>query len=144
MTTPPRHRKSYLPHLLLMALMASCSHYYQDEVRAPSEQELVDAKTGKDLKPRSFLREGVFHMQRVQHGSLVRVKDNIRLKKPDLPPFDVAYISRDIEDVLLELANASGESIVIPDGLKDHKVTLVHSGANFQNMLELVLGKAGY
>ena len=125
-------------------LMTGCSSYYMDEVRAPTEQELDAMRTGKNFEPRSSIREGVFHMQRVQSGSAVRVKDNIELKKPNLPAFDVAYISRDIESVLLELANAAGESIVIPQGLRNRKITLVHSGADFKQMLELVLGKAGY
>jgi type II secretory pathway component GspD/PulD (secretin) len=115
---------------------------YDDDVRPPSDKEIQDARS--IIKPKSALREGVFHMQRIQDGSMVRVKDEIHLKKPDLPPFDVAYIGRDLESVVLELANASGESVVIPQGLRGHTVTLVHSGANFQQMLELVLGKAGY
>jgi type II secretory pathway component GspD/PulD (secretin) len=125
-------------------LLPGCSSYYQDEVRAPSDQAVEDARTGQDLKPRTRLLDGVFHMQRVQHGSMVRVRENIVLKKPDLPPFDIAYISRDLESVLLELANAAGESIVIPQGLRGRKVTLIHSGADFRQMLNLVLAKAGY
>lgn len=121
---------------------SGCSEYYQDEVRAPTEQQLEDART--TMKPASALREGVFHMQRIQQGSAVLVPDDVKLKKPDLPPFDVAYIGRDLEGVVLELANAAGESVVIPGGLRGRTVTIVHSGANFPEMLELVLAKAGY
>ncbi|MFN7163009.1 MAG: type II secretion system protein GspD [Pseudomonadota bacterium] len=134
-----------LTKLLLLcgaAILASCTARYNDEVRAPTDKELNDARTF--MAPPNALREGVFHMQRVQTGSSVRVKDQIVLKKPDLPPFDVAYIGRDVESVVLELANAAGESIVVPQGLRNKTVTVVHSGANFQEMLDLVLGKAGY
>lgn len=125
-----------------MLLTAGCT-YYDDQVRAPSEQDLEDART--TIRPRNTaLQEGVFHMQRIQDGSGVRVKEVIRLKKPDLPSFDVAYLNRSIESVLLELANTAGESVVIPSGLRDKTVTLVHSGANFQEMMDIVLGKAGY
>ncbi len=127
-----------MPALLLMA----CSGSYNDEVRAPTEKELQDART--IMAPPNALREGVFHMQRVQVGSTVRVKDQIILKKPDLPPFDVAYIGRDLESVVLELANAAGESVVLPQGLRNRTITVVHNGANFQEMLDLVLSKAGY
>ena len=126
---------------VVAVLLAGCASY-EDEVRPPTDQELQDART--TIKPHSVLREGVFHMQRIQTGSTVRVKDEIHLKKPDLPPFDVAYIGRDLEGVILELANAAGESVVIPQGLRGQTVTVVHSGANFQQMLDLVLSKAGY
>lgn len=122
-------------------LLAGCASY-EDEVRPPTDQELQDARNV--IKPKSVLREGVFHMQRIQTGSSVLVKDEIHLKKPDLPPFDVAYIGRDLEGVVLELANAAGESVVIPQGLRGQTVTVVHSGANFTQMLDLVLSKAGY
>lgn len=122
-------------------LLAGCAGY-EEEVRPPTDQQLQDART--TIKPRSVLREGVFHMQRIQTGSPVRVKEEIHLKKPDLPPFDVAYIGRDLESVVLELANAAGESVVIPQGLRGQTVTIVHSGANFTQMLDLVLSKAGY
>ncbi len=126
----------------MMAIMLSgCSEYYADEVRAPTDQELNDMY---DIKPKGALTKGVFHMQRVASGSSVRMKDDIILKRPDLPPFDVAYINRDLESVILELANAAGESVVIPGGLRGRSVTLVHSGADFKQMLELVLQKAGY
>jgi hypothetical protein len=128
--------------LLAGIILAGCSPVYNDEVQAPTEQQLQDART--IIKPPSALKEGVFHMQRVQVGSSVRVKDAIHLKKPDLPPFDVAYIGRDLESVVLELANAAGESVVLPQGLRGQTVTVVHSGANFTEMLDLVLGKAGY
>lgn len=121
---------------------SACSPYYNDEVKAPSEQSIQDAR--ESIAPRSAIREGVFHMQRIQQGSTVRVKDEIKLKKPDLPPFDVAYIGRDLEGIVLELANAAGESVVIPSGLRGKTVTLIHSGADFPEMLGLVLNKAGY
>ena len=126
----------------LAFLIASCSAIYRDEVLPPTEQKLKEAVT--TIKPRSILNTGVFHMQKVNDGSTVLVKDNIQLKRPDLPPFDVAYISRDLESVLLEIANAAGESIVIPQGLRNRTITLVHSGADFEQMLSLVLRKAGY
>ncbi len=122
-------------------LLAGCASY-EDEVRPPTDQELQDARS--NIKPKSVLREGVFHMQRIQTGSSVLVKDEIHLKKPDLPPFDVAYIGRDLEGVVLELANAAGESVVIPQGMRGQTVTVVHSGANFTQMMDLVLSKAGY
>jgi type II secretory pathway component GspD/PulD (secretin) len=128
--------------ILPALLLAACGASYNDEVRAPTERELQDART--IMAPPNALRDGVFHMQRVQTGSTVRVKDQVVLKKPDLPPFDVAYIGRDLESVVLELANAAGESVVLPQGLRNRTVTVVHSGANFQEMLDLVLGKAGY
>ncbi len=139
-------RKNILTSTLKVAgavaiLLAGCAGY-DDEVRPPSDQQIADAKA--TIKPRSVLREGVFHMQRIQTGSPVRVKEEIHLKKPDLPPFDVAYIGRDLESVVLELANAAGESVVIPQGLRGQTVTVVHSGANFQQMMDLVLSKAGY
>lgn len=140
--TIPFLKKALNRSLAGMLLLTSGCAYYDDEVRAPSEQELKDARD--TIAPSSALREGVFHMQRIQNGSTVRVKDDIKLKKPDLPPFDVAYIGRDVEGVVLELANAAGESVVIPGGLRGHTVTLVHSGAGFQEMLDLVLSKAGY
>lgn len=120
----------------------ACSPYYNDEVKPPTEQEIADARA--NIAPRSVLREGVFHMQRVQQGSRVRIRDEIKLKKPDLPAFDVAYIGRDLEGVVLELANAAGESVVIPRGLRGRTVTLIHNGADFPEMLSLVLNKAGY
>ena len=126
----------------IAALMLAGCASYEDEVRPPTDQELQDART--TIKPKSVLREGVFHMQRIQTGSAVRVKDQIHLKKPDLPPFDVAYIGRDLESVILELSNAAGESVVIPQGLRGQTVTVVHSGANFIEMMDLVLSKAGY
>ncbi|PIZ29960.1 MAG: hypothetical protein COY40_05775 [Alphaproteobacteria bacterium CG_4_10_14_0_8_um_filter_53_9] len=136
-----------LTHTLLTALMVfgltACSPFYDDEVRPPSEQELADMRA--DIKPqRTALQNGIFHMQKVQTGSNVRVKDMVKLKKPDLPPFDVAYIDRNLEEVVLELANAAGESVLIPQSIRGQRVTIVHSGADFPTMLSLVLGKAGY
>lgn len=127
---------------LTVALMFSaCSSYYNDEIIPPTEQELEDAKV---MRPSGAMRQGVFHMQRVYEGSAVRVEESIQLKRPDLPPFDVAYINRDLESVVLELSNAAGESVVIPEGLRGRRITLVHSGANFEEMMDIVLGKAGY
>lgn len=130
--------------LILNALLSGCGAYYADQVRAPNENTLEDARKGRDLSPRSYLRDGVFHMQRVEHGSSVRLEPTIPLKKPNLPPFDVAYINRNLESVVLELAQTAGESVVVPPELKDHSVTLIHSGADFREMMNLVLGKAGY
>jgi type II secretory pathway component GspD/PulD (secretin) len=121
--------------------MTACSQIYNDEVRQPSEQEMSEAR---ELHPQGGLTKGVFHMKRVNTASSVRVEPKIRLRRPDLPPFDVAYVSRDMESVLLELANAAGESIVIPPSIRGRTVTLIHSGANFPDMLGLVLAKAGY
>lgn len=133
-----------LPLLLAttMFTLSGCA-YYSDQVRAPSRQEIDEARS-EIMPTKNVLRDGVFHMQEVSTGSSVVVEDYIPLKKPDLPPFDVAYISRDLESVLLELSNAAGESVVIPAGLRGRSITLVHSGANFREMLDLVLGKAGY
>jgi MSHA biogenesis protein MshL len=125
----------------LALVIGACTEMYRDEILPPTQQELTSAKT---LPPRSILHEGVFHMQKVQDGSTVRVRDFIQLRRPDLPPFDVAYISRDLESVLLEIANAAGESIVIPQGMRSRTITLIHSGADFEQMLDLVLRKAGY
>lgn len=141
--TPPKPFKWAMLGLgAFAALNLSGCAAYDDEVRPPSEQQIEDARTM--MKPKSILREGVFHMQRVQEGSSVRVKEVYNLKKPDLPPFEVAYVGRDMEEVVLELAAAAGESVVVPSTLKGLQVTLVHSGANFPDMLNLVLSKAGY
>lgn len=128
--------------VIILALILSSCASYDDEVKAPTDQELQDARS--NIRPQGALSQGVFHMQRIQTGSTVRINDEIRLKKPDLPPFDVAYIGRDLESIILELANAAGESVVVPQGLRNQTVTVVHSGANFQEMMDLVLSKAGY
>lgn len=125
----------------LALAIGACSEIYRDEVLPPTNQELEGYRS---IEPRSILNTGVFHMQKVQDGSSVRVRDYIQLKRPDLPPFDVAYISRDLESVLLEIANAAGESIVIPQGMRNRTITIIHSGADFEQMLDLVLRKAGY
>ncbi|MBI1364069.1 MAG: hypothetical protein GC134_08795 [Proteobacteria bacterium] len=125
----------------VMGLLAACGQMYEDEVMAPSEQQIAEMH---EIHPQGALTKGVFHMKRVNTASSVRVEPKIRLKRPDLPPFDVAYVSRDLESVLLELANAAGESIVIPPSLRGRTVTLIHSGANFPEMLSLVLNKSGY
>jgi type II secretory pathway component GspD/PulD (secretin) len=83
-------------------------------------------------------------MQRIGSQSMVLIEDRIQLKRPDLPPFDVAYISRNVESILLELANAAGESVVIPQGVRNRTVTIVHSGGDFQEMLDSILSKVGY
>ena len=121
--------------------LTSCAGYYNDEVRAPSNAEIEAAR---QVAPRQALQPGVFHMQRVSSAPTVRQEPRIRLRKPSLPPFDVAYVNRDVESVILELANAAGESVIIPVGLKGRTITLMHSGANFQQMLDLVLAKTGY
>lgn len=128
-------------YCLSVFALTACSEYYADEVRVPTEQEVSDYKA---MHPQGAMKSGVFHMQRVSEGTSVRVDEDIILKRPDLPPFDVAYISRNVEAVLLELANAAGESIVMPEGLRARAVTVVHSGANFKEMLDIVLGKVGY
>lgn len=121
--------------------LLGCSSIYQEQAPEPTEQYLNELK---EIRPTGALRSGKFHMQRVQQGSRVLVKDEVILKRPDLPPFDVAYISRNVESVLLELANAAGESIVLPQGIRNRNVTIVHSGGNFQEMLDIVLSKVGY
>lgn len=123
------------------AFLVACSSYYEDEVKAITDEEIAEYK---EFKPTSSMRNGVFHMQRIGSESTVVIKDAISLKRPDLPPFDVAYISRNVETVLLELANASGESIVIPQGVRNRSVTVVHSGGDFQDMLDIILSKIGY
>ena len=127
--------------LVSLFLATGCADIRRDEVLPPTEQEIEQSKR---IVPQGAIREGVFHMQRVNDGSDVRVREQIELKRPGLPPFDVAYISRDLESILLELANAAGESVVIPQGLRNRKITLIHSGADFEQMLSLVLRKAGY
>ncbi len=122
-------------------LLSACSSFYENEVKPMSDEEM---KSFKEFKPVSSMRDGVFHMQRIGEQNTVRVMDTISLKRPDLPPFDVAYISRNVETVLLELANAAGESIVIPQGVRNRTVTVVHSGGDFQEMLDIVLSKIGY
>jgi type II secretory pathway component GspD/PulD (secretin) len=122
-------------------LLSSCAAYHKEAVKAPTNQELAEART---IKPRQALQQGVFHMQRVSTAPTVLVAPRIKLKRPDLPPFEVAYVNRDVESILLELANASGESVVIPSGLRNRRVTLMHSGANFEQMLGLELSKVGY
>lgn len=122
-------------------LLSACSGYYADQVQPMSDAEV---KEHKMLKPVSSMRDGVFHMQRIGSRSSVLVEDQIQLKRPDLPPFDVAYISRNVESILLELANAAGESIVIPQGVRNRTVTVVHSGGDFQDMLDIILSKVGY
>ena len=133
-----------MKHLLLALtiFLGSCSAYYEEEVKPFSEQEIEDSMNY--IKPKSALKEGTFHMQPVSSAASVRVTERIKLKKPNLPPYDVVYIQTDLEDILLELANSSGETIVIPQSVRGRKVTLTHSGANFQEMLQLVLSKAGY
>lgn len=122
-------------------LSACTSSYYKDQVLAPSEQEVSDLR---QFKPRGAIRDGVFHMQRIDDGPTVRVADRIQLKRPNLPPFDVVYTNRNVESVLLELANVAGESVVLPEGLRNRTVTVIHSGADFQEMMDVVLSKVGY
>jgi type II secretory pathway component GspD/PulD (secretin) len=131
----------FFTFFFIAAVLTGCGGMYEDEVLPPTQEDLEKARM---MIPSGSLQRGVFHMQRIQTGSAVLVKDQIELKRPDLPPFDVAYMNRDIESILLELANVAGESVVIPNGLRGRTVTLVHSGANFEDMLKLVLNKAGY
>jgi hypothetical protein len=132
----------YLTTLSLAVVsLAACDGTYKDEIQPMTAQKVDEYKT---FHPSGSLRQGVFHMQRVDGESAVRIAERVVLKRPDLPPFDVAYISRNVEQVLLELAHAAGESIVIPQGLRSRTVTVVHSGANFEEMFNLVLAKVGY
>jgi type II secretory pathway component GspD/PulD (secretin) len=128
--------------LVFTLFLASCSAWYEEDVNRFSEQEIQDAMN--KIKAKSALKEGSFHMQPVSSTSSVRVNEKIKLKKPNLPPYDLVYVETDLEDILLELANSSGETIVIPQSVRGVKVTLTHSGANFQEILSLVLSKAGY
>lgn len=127
--------------LLFGGLLTGCSSYYEDEQLPLTEQEYANLQK---MKPQGSIREGVFHMQSVGETANIRKQENIILKRPDLPSFDVAYISRNVESVLLELANAAGESVVLPQGIRNRTVTVVHSGADFQEMMEIVLAKVGY
>lgn len=122
-------------------LLSACSSYYKEAVKAPTEQEVAAART---IKPRQALQPGVFHMQRVSTAPTVRIEPKVKLKRPNLPPFEVAYVNRDVESILLELSNTAGESVVIPSGLRNRRVTLMHSGATFEQMMDLVLSKVGY
>ena len=134
----------FLRHLSLSIAaltLAGCSGVYEDEELPMSDQEYEEFQT---FHPTGAIKKGVFHMQRVGNTAGVLVHDKIYLKRPDLPPFDVAYISRNVESILLELANAAGESVVIPQGVRQRNVTIVHSGANFQEMLDIILAKVGY
>lgn len=122
-------------------LLAGCTAVYQDTVKAPTEQEVTELR---EFEPNPVLKRGTFHMQRVSDTSPVRVEPEIRLKRPELPPFDVVYISQPVEDILIELANTAGESIVIPSSVRGRTVTVIHSGSNFKGMLDIVLSKVGY
>ncbi len=122
-------------------LSACTSSYYKDQIIPPTDQEVSEART---IKPRGAIRDGVFHMQRSNDGPSVRVATDIQLKRPNLPPFDVVYTNRNVESVVLELANVAGESVVLPEGLRNRNVTVIHSGADFQEMMDIVLSKVGY
>lgn len=122
-------------------LLTACTSVYQDSIKAPTEQEVSEFRA---FEPSPVLKRGTFHMQRVSETSPVRVEPEIRLKRPELPPFDVAYISQPVEDILIELANTAGESIVIPSSVRGRTVTVIHSGSNFKGMLDIVLSKVGY
>lgn len=128
--------------LALTLVITSCSAYFEEEVKPMSEQQIKDAMN--KIQSQSALKEGTFHMQPVSSSASVRVIEHIKLKKPNLPPYDVVYVQTDLEDILLELANSSGETVVIPQSVRGRKITLTHSGANFQEMLGLVLSKSGY
>ena len=134
--------KFLLPLLLAsLAALQGCSSVYRDTVSAPTEQEIAAAKL---MEPDPVLRQGEFHMQRVNEGSTVRIEPKIKLKHPELPPFDVAYVSQPVEDILIELANTARESIVIPSSIRGKTITVIHSGSDFQGMLNIVLSKIGY
>lgn len=125
----------------LSGVLSACTGVYQDTVKAPTEQEVAELRA---MKPNSVLRQGVFHMQQTGNRSTVRVEPEIRLKRPELPPFDVAYVRQPVEDIVIELANTAGESVVIPAGLRNETVTVIHSGSDFKGMLDIVLSKVGY
>ncbi|MEC9291458.1 MAG: hypothetical protein VX730_03565 [Pseudomonadota bacterium] len=124
-----------------LVLSACTSSYYKDQILPPTDQEVADSR---QIKPRGAIRDGVFHMQRADDAPTVRLADNIQLKRPNLPPFDVVYTNRNVESVVLELANVAGESVVLPEGLRNRNVTVIHSGADFQEMMDIVLSKVGY
>ncbi len=124
-----------------LIVSACSSNYYKEQIIPPSDQEVSEARM---MKPSGAIRSGVFHMQRVDDGPSVRVADRIHLKRPNLPPFDVVYTNRNVESVVLELANVAGESVVLPEGLRNRNVTVIHSGADFQEMMDIVLSKVGY
>lgn len=140
------HIGSFYTKALFLTLGATvlmgCTQSYRDEIIPPTQEKINAAKSA--IEPSKSMSTGVFHMQRVNAGSSVRSDAPIRLRRPDLPPFDVAYVSRDLESVVLELSNAAGESVVIPEGVRGRTITLIHSGADFPTMLDLVLRKAGY
>lgn len=121
--------------------IASCASYYEDEVIPPTEQEIQEAY---NIKPRSSFKKAKFHMSSVKETSSVVREEPIRYKRKNLPPFNISYVGKNLEQALLEIANIAGESIVLPEGISDHTVTLVHSGGDFRETLELILAKAGY
>lgn len=136
-----KNLKNKLLGLSVALTLSACSTFYADEVQPMSDREVDELRM---MKPQSSMRDGVFHMQRIGSQSTVLIADQVQLKRPELPPFDVAYISRNVESILLELANAAGESIVIPQGVRNRTVTVVHSGGDFQEMLDIILSKVGY
>lgn len=122
-------------------LLSACTGVYQDTVDAPTSEEVAEMRT---LAPHSVLKQGVFHMQQTGNRSTVRVEPEIRLKRPELPPFDVAYVRQPVEDIIIELANTAGESVVIPASLREKTITVIHSGSNFKGLMDIVLSKVGY
>ncbi len=139
--TPIKSILLYTVLIVSAVYLSACTAIYRDTVKAPTKQEIVELKT---MQPRSVLKKGTFHMQRVSDRSSVLVDPAIKLKRPELPPFDVVYISQPVEDILIELANTAGESIVIPSSVREQTITVVHSGSNFKGMLDIVLSKVGY
>ena len=121
--------------------LSGCTGVYQDSVEAPTEQELAELRR---MAPSPVLKQGIFHMQQTGNTSSVRVEPEITLKRPDLPPFDVAYVRQPVENIIIELANTAGESVVIPESIRDKTITVIHAGSNFKNMLDIVLSKVGY
>ena len=121
--------------------LAGCTGVYQDSIQPPSKQEISEFK---QLEPRNVLKRGIFHMQKTGNHSTVRVEPEIMLKKPNLPPFDVAYVREPVEDIIIELANTAGESVVIPESIRGKTITVIHAGSNFKAMMDIVLSKVGY
>ena len=132
---------TFTAFMVLSAGLSACTGVYQDTVDAPTDQQLSEMRR---LAPNSVLKQGVFHMQQTGNRSSVQVAPEIRLKKPELPPFDVAYVRQPVEDIIIELANTAGESVVIPSSLRNKTITVIHSGSNFKGMLDIVLSKVGY
>ena len=136
-----RNTLTFMTFAILVTGLAGCTGVYQESVNAPTQQKIAELR---QMAPPSVLKQGVFHMQQTGNRSSVQVAPEIRLKKPELPPFDVAYVRQPVEDIIIELANTAGESVVIPSSLRNKTITVIHSGSNFKGMLDIVLSKVGY